>query len=271
MIRKPSAAGTFYSHNKTQLEREIQLLFEECSSLNPGSARGAICPHAGYQFSGAVAASTLKSCNLKKHIILVGPNHTGRGAFFSIMPQGRWMTPLAEVGINSDMAEAFLNHSRCLEADQEAHRFEHCLEVLVPLLQYLSDDFTIVPILVSTANEEVYRDISLSISQSVKDLQMENEVFIIASSDMSHYVSQQEAKKLDRMAVEAMLQLDSKQLSDKVINHHISMCGVSAACICLQAVKDLGATKAELIDYRTSGQVTGDYDSVVGYAGIKFI
>jgi hypothetical protein len=223
-------------------------------------------PHAGYMYSGRVAGETASRVNIKDKIILLGPNHTGLGAPFSIMTSGRWQTPLGEIKIDADLADKILRRSKYLKADDLAHAHEHSLEVELPFLQYFKDNFEFVPIVILSDELNILKELGREIASAVSDIK--DSTLIIASSDMTHYESQVEAEKKDKEAIQAILELNEDKLMERVRKLNISMCGYAPTIAALSAAKALGATKAILVRYQTSGDVTGDTDSVVGYAGI---
>ncbi|MBU0548964.1 MAG: AmmeMemoRadiSam system protein B [Candidatus Omnitrophica bacterium] len=265
-IRKPAVSGQFYSNSSEKLKENIQELIGNIS--NPVEAIGCILPHAGYLYSGSVAGKTVSRLKLKENAIILGPNHRGYGAAFSIMTKGQWQTPLGKTEINSDLAEAILNKSRHLSSDTLAHLSEHSLEVQVPFLQYLKKDIKIVPIAVTQAETSVYKEVGRSIAEALKEAGLANSSLIIASSDMTHYEPQKIAEEKDKEAIRAILELDEDKLIETVKRLKISMCGYAPVAIMLRAAKLLGAKKAELISYQTSADVTGDFQEVVGYAGM---
>jgi AmmeMemoRadiSam system protein B/AmmeMemoRadiSam system protein A len=227
---------------------------------------GVVSPHAGYVYSGPVTGATLSRVRFKETFIIMGPNHTGLGRPFSIMTRGAWATPLGEVPIDAELGRQILAASRYLQEDSQAHRFEHSIEVQLPFLQYLGKNFKLVPIVLAGAPEAVYKEIGRAIATAVRDLK--REVVIIASSDMTHYEPQQSAKQKDDYAIEALLRLDEDELVRRIQERNITMCGYAPAVCLITAARGLGAGQAELVSYRTSGDASGDYSSVVGYAGI---
>ena len=227
---------------------------------------GLVSPHAGYIYSGSVAAATIAKVKPKDTFIILGPNHTGRGKPFSIMTEGVWQTPLGEVVIDSRLAKQILDGSAYLEEDYSAHQYEHSIEVQLPFLKYFKKDFRLVPIVLSYAIGSIYKEIGSAIARAIKDLS--GEVVIIASSDMTHYESHESARRKDNSAIEAILALDEDELLKSVEELKISMCGYAPVTSLITAAKELGAKGAELVSYQTSGDTTGDYSSVVGYAGI---
>lgn len=266
MVRDPVVAGQFYPGSKDALRREVQGL------VDPGAKKedaiGVISPHAGYAYSGPVAASVLSAIKPKKTYVILGPNHTGLGEIFGLDMSDSWRTPLGDIEIDRQLAEAIKENCRYIKDDSLSHAHEHSIEVQLPILQVLQKDFKIVPIVVSYADLDMYRDVGRAIAGAVKGLKIEKGVTIIASSDMTHYESQENAKKKDRIAIEAILKLDEAKLIRKVLELDITMCGYAPASIMMVAAKELGAKSARVVKYQTSGDTSGDYSSVVGYAGL---
>lgn len=266
LVRKPAVSGQFYPGSAQGLKAEIEKLTRR--KISPSQAIGCILPHAGYIYSGTVAGKTVSRLKILDNAVLLGPNHTGFGAPYSIMTQGQWQTPLGRIKISSDLAKSILNNSQYLREDKQAHTHEHSIEVELPFLQYYKPDINIVPIVVTQDNISTYEEIGRSIALTLKEFKLQDSTLIIASSDMTHYEPQKQAEKKDKEAIEAILKLDENELVNRIKNSSISMCGCAPTAIMLIAAKLLGAKTAELISYRTSGDVTGDYTNVVGYAGI---
>jgi len=259
MIRKPVVAGQFYPASASELKAMIERMVKE-------DAIGLVSPHAGYVYSGAVTAAVISRIKLKDTFIIMGPNHTGSGKPLSIMTEGTWKTPLGKVEIDSELAKKILATSKHLKEDKVAHLYEHSIEVQLPFLQYFKPDFKLVPIVFGHASGTVYKEIGKEIAKAVKKLR--REVVIIASSDMTHYEPQESAQAKDSQAIEAILNLDEDELLKRVSQLGITMCGYAPAVSLIVAAKELGATGTELVKYQTSGDTTGDYSAVVGYAGI---
>jgi AmmeMemoRadiSam system protein B len=268
-IREPAVAGYFYPGEPDKLRKEL----ERCLSVRAGfkpaltkRAIGIVAPHAGYIYSGAVAGEVYQHVELPNTFIILSPNHTGAGEPYSIMPEGEWATPLGSARIDEELAKKFMRHCPLLTEDEEAHRAEHSLEVQIPFLQYLKEDFRFVPVTLSyisyKACEEVGRALAQTIQES-KDL-----ILIIASSDMNHYESQQTAERKDFLAIEQIKAVDPQGLYETVKKNSVSMCGIIPTTVMLVAARELGARKGELVKHATSGDVTRDYGSVVGYAGL---
>ena len=264
MLREPAVAGQFYPDSPSQLRAMIESFVDK--NAEKEDVVGLLAPHAGYIYSGAVAGAVISRVKFKDTFIILGPNHTGHGKPFSIMTEGSWKTPLGEVQIDSELAKKLVSISSYLKEDRLAHEFEHSIEVQVPFLQYFKPDVKIVPIILSLGNGDIYKQIGHDIVQALQELKREAVIF--ASSDMSHYEPQGIAKKKDQQAIEAMLDLNPDELLKRVEEQDISMCGYAPAVVMLTAAKELGAGKAELVKYQTSGDISGDFNAVVGYAGI---
>jgi len=264
MIREPVVAGQFYPAEAGELKKMIASMVDKKATSE--NVIGLVSPHAGYIYSGAVAAAVMSRVKIKDTVVIMGPNHTGMGKAFAIMTDGTWRTPLGDVEIDSELAKKILESSEYLEEDSGAHRFEHSIEVQLPILQYFRQDFKLVPIVLSYADGEVYKEIGGRIAAAIKNLK--RQAIIIASSDMTHYESQSSAQYKDEQAIEAILGLDADRLLRRIGELNITMCGYAPAVGLITAARALGAGKAELVKYQTSGDTTGDYSSVVGYAGI---
>lgn len=265
-IRKPVVAGQFYAGSSQALKNQIEALIDK--KITKSDIIACMLPHAGYAYSGRVAAETVSRINIKDKIILLGPNHTGYGGDFGIMTEGIWETPLGEVKIDSGLAQEILKRSKYLKDDILAHAHEHSLEVELPLLQYFKTDFEIVPIAFLSDNVVALKEIGKEIASVIKESHLEESTLIVASSDMTHYEPQAQAQAKDSEAIKAILELDEDKLMEEIMRLNISMCGYAPVIAMLSAVKALGAKTAKLIKYQTSGEVTGDKSSVVGYAGI---
>jgi len=264
MIRNPVVAGQFYPKAPEQLKEMINTFVDEKAAKE--DVVGFIAPHAGYMYSGHVAGAVISRVKFKDTFIIMGPNHTGQGKPLSIMTDGSWKTPLGEVGIDTELGKKILAVSGHLEEDHLAHQYEHSIEVQLPFLQYFKPDIKIVPILLSYTSDEVYKEIGRGLARAIKE--SGEGVVILASSDMTHYESQESARRKDNQAIEAILELNEDELLKRVHELDISMCGYAPAVSLISAAKELGASGAELVSYRTSGDTTGDYSAVVGYAGV---
>ncbi len=263
-IRQPAVAGRFYPGDPHDLRADVE------SYLSPQqkttSAVGCIVPHAGYMYSGHVAGAVYAGLDLPQRCIVLCPNHTGVGHPLAIMSQGAWETPLGLLSIDSPLAEAIKRRFPLLTDDAIAHRAEHAAEVQLPFLQVRKPDCTFVPIALGTSRYEILEALGIAIADAV--LELGDRVLLIASSDMNHYENDAVTRQKDAKAIERILVMDARGLFDVVMNENISMCGFGPAVVMLVAARRLGATETELIRYATSGDISGDRERVVGYAGI---
>jgi AmmeMemoRadiSam system protein B len=217
-------------------------------------------------YSGHVAGAVYARLELPKRYIILCPNHTGVGEPLAIMSEGSWHTPLGNVAIDTPLAKALMSRFPLLSEDEIAHRAEHALEVQLPFLQELAGDFKFVPITVGTGRFDALSALGITLAEIIK--QEAERVLIVASSDMNHYEPDAPTRVKDRKAIDKVLALDPKGLFDTIVKEDISMCGFGPTVAMLTAANRLGAKSAQLIKYATSGDVSGDLDQVVGYAGI---
>ncbi|OQB11097.1 MAG: hypothetical protein BWY16_00679 [Candidatus Omnitrophica bacterium ADurb.Bin205] len=266
-LRKPCVSGRFYPKSAQEIKKMIAGFLGVEKAVKT-KATGCILPHAGYIYSGKVAARALSQLDIPEKIILLGPNHTGSGPEFSIMCDGLWETPLGEVSIDSKLSRLLLGESNYLQDDSSAHMQEHSLEVELPILQYFSKGFEIVPITLKPERLNILRDIGIGIAGTIKNHNYNHKILLLASSDMTHYESEEDARIKDKRAIDAILTLDEEGLMESVDKFHISMCGCAPVAVMLSCAKALGATKGRLAMYQTSAEASGDKTSVVGYAGI---
>ena len=267
MRRKPAVAGQFYHDSSTRLSHQVRQYVAD--TLPKEHALAILSPHAGLIYSGAVAGEVYSRIVLPETFLLLGPNHTGLGARMSLMPQGEWEIPMGIFPIDEQLGKKILSNSPFVSTDSQAHMFEHSLEVQLPFIAHFSRTLKIVPLTIMSATIDECKNLGEGIAKSIKET--DYPVVIVASSDMSHYVSDAVARKKDKMAIDKILSLDPEGLFTVVRKEQISMCGYLPATIMLFAVKSLGAREARLVRYATSGDVSGDYDHVVGYAGILIV
>lgn len=268
MIRQAVVAGYFYPGRTETLLRTLEDLidFQE----EKLSAISIVVPHAGYMYSGKVAGKVYGRIEPPDVAVILGPNHTGLGPEVSLFSGEAFLTPLGEAKINKELSNLLLESSALISADTLAHRREHSLEVQIPFLQYLNPKIEIVPICIGHLSLEEIRDLGEALARSIDQFEasLEKNVLIVASSDFSHYEPQTVANTKDALAIREILNLSEEGLLQVVFRERISMCGVFPVAITIYASKLLGAEEAILVDYRTSGDVTGDYSAVVGYGGI---
>ena len=263
-IRHPAVAGRFYPRDRNTLLKDVKSYLSPQAATIP--ALGCVTPHAGYIYSGAVAGAVYAQVDLPRRIIVLCPNHTGKGRPLAIMSQGAWETPLGQVPIDAALADDLKRRFPLLTEDADAHRSEHAIEVELPFLQARRPDFTFVPIALGTAQFDILEKLSEAVADTIHS--QAERILIVASSDMNHYENDAITRIKDHKAIDRMLALDPHGLFDVVMREEISMCGFGPAVVMLTATMRLGATSAELIKYATSGDVSGDRETVVGYAGI---
>jgi len=266
MLRAPAVAGQFYPADRNSLAQAVSELTPLVSPSDKKKVLAVISPHAGYIFSGSVAGQTFGGVEIPEDVIILGPNHHGRGAPLALMKEGAWEMPMGRVPLNHELAELILKNSTDIEIDDTAHRFEHSLEVQIPFLQALQSNLKIAPIVVSHIPFELCRKTGKALAETITEY--DKPVMLVASTDMTHYESRSSATEKDRMALSKITGLDPQGLYETVVGRGITMCGIMPTTIVLTAALDLGAKKAELIRYTDSGQTTGDTDQVVGYAGL---
>jgi AmmeMemoRadiSam system protein B len=263
-LRHPAVAGRFYPGNRVALLQEVESYLAQAAAPKP--AVGCIAPHAGYIYSGPVAGAVYANIDVPKRCIVLCPNHTGRGRPLAIMSSGAWQTPLGPVEIDSALANTLKDQFPLISEDNEAHRGEHAIEVQLPFLQKRQLHFTFVPIALGTGNFETLEGLGVALGEVLRA--QDEAVLIVASSDMNHYESDRVTRVKDQKAIERILALDARGLYEVVVQQDVSMCGFGPAIAMLTAAKALGAASATLIKYATSGDVSGDREMVVGYAGV---
>jgi len=262
-LRSPAVAGQFYRGDPESLRRQVE------GYILPSSPRkciGVVSPHAGLMYSGSVAGAVFSSVLIPETVLLIGPNHTGFGERASIMASGKWGIPTGTFPVNSELAGALMKMTPLISENSTAHLYEHSLEVQLPFIRYFRESTSIVPLTLMQLTYAECEVVGQGIAEAIRSC--DEDVMIVASSDMSHYVSDETARKKDHMAIEKMIALDPGGLYDVIRKENITMCGYIPATIMLIASKMLGANVAELVRYATSAEVSGDYDHVVGYAGI---
>jgi AmmeMemoRadiSam system protein B len=262
--RHPAVAGRFYPGDPNQLRADIGSYLPAGSTKT--AAIGCVVPHAGYMYSGHVAGAVYARLAIPQRCLILCPNHTGRGVPLSMMSEGHWETPLGALPIDVELAESLKRQFPLLREDSEAHRTEHSVEVELPFLQALRPDVRFVPICLGTDRLEILAALGEAIAQVLKAAT--EAVLIIASSDMNHYESDAVTRVKDEKAIQQILALDPPGLFETVMKEKITMCGLGPTVAMLTAALRIGATIAELVKYATSGDISGEYQRVVGYAGV---
>ena len=266
MIRLPAVAGRFYPDDPGILRGTVDSFLLSGKEEKKIRARACLVPHAGYMYSGSVAGEVYRRMEIPARMILLGPRHFPQGAPLAILSDGAWQTPLGMAAIDRPLAEKIARAFPPLREDAVAHSAEHSLEVQLPFLQRLVPSFAFVPIVIGLAKWEPLEGLGHALASVISE---EREpVLLIASSDMNHYESDAVTRVKDRKAIDRILALEPRKLFDTVRDEEISMCGDAAAVAALIAARELGATEAELVRYATSGEVNGDMQEVVGYAGM---
>lgn len=269
MLRYPAVAGMFYESHGPRLKERLKRLFLESPdhAENREKVIGIIAPHAGYEYSGSVAARAHASIgkNPPKTFILLGPNHTGAGPAISVWNRGSWLTPLGECKIAENAADKLISASSIAKADESAHISEHSIEIQLPFLQFLfEDNIRIVPVCMADQSEEAAEDVAKAI------LSLNEDAIIIASSDFTHYESKKEAERKDAAAIRAIESLDVRRFYSILEENDISACGFGPIAVLMTVAKARGA-KIRKIAHSDSGDITGETGSVVGYAALKAV
>lgn len=267
ILRRAAVAGRFYPAQPDELREEALAYLSPPGSKHKAiHAIGCMAPHAGYMYSGHVAGALFASIEVPERCIVLCPNHTGVGRALSIICQGAWETPLGNIPVETELAQALRGRFPALEDDAAAHHAEHAIEVELPFLLLRQPQLKFVPIAVGTGRYEVLAELGHALADVIKGYA--HDVLIVASSDMNHYESDAVTRIKDQQALERILTLDPRGLFDVVTQQSISMCGYGPAVTMLTAARMLGAKSSELVKYATSGDISGDRDRVVGYAGV---
>ena len=276
MIREPVVSGQFYPGGEVDLRNMIKKCMDH--KYGPGSNPaisdekifGIICPHAGYVYSGPTACHSYKSISSQNPelVIIIGPNHFGIGQDAATMIDAQWQTPLGMVQVDSESAKQVAELSKYIEIDEYSHSQDHSLEVQIPMLQeILSNDFQILPIILRAQDLETAMDVGNAVSEIVK----KKNTIIVASSDFTHYEENSFAHQQDKALIEPILKMNIERFYQVLSEKRVTACGYGAMASTMVACKNLGATKGELLSYVTSGDVSGDVVSFLGYAAIKFV
>jgi AmmeMemoRadiSam system protein B len=261
--RRPAVAGRFYPGDADALEREVERYMQ--SDRPPTPAIAVIGPHAGYMYSGAILGETYAPVEIPGRVLIMCPNHTGRGARRSLWSGGPWQLPGGDLEVDQDLTGRLAEGGQ-LVPDTMAHVYEHSIEVHLPFLRARRPDVRIVPICLGSLSVEDCRELGESIAAAIRELG--EDVLVAASTDMSHYIPADRARELDGLALERAQALDPVGLHAVVRDKNISMCGYVPTTVALFAANALGAKTVQLVRYGSSGEASGDYDRVVGYAGL---
>jgi len=262
MDRRPVAAGTFYPGEAESLRALVQgLKAVERARTRPVAV---MAPHAGYIYSGAVAKSVFSNIDIAPVAVILCPCHVMAASAIGVWPDGRWRTPLGAVPVDEETAEHLLETVPGLTRDYHSHLEEHSLEVLLPFLQIYASRTAIVPISIAIDETEALIALGEGLAAALKG----RDVLVVASSDMTHYEEAGVAERKDKLALDKLLALDAEGMASVVSANDISMCGVAPATVMTAYAVQAGATSAQLVHYTSSGEASGDYSQVVGYAGV---
>jgi hypothetical protein len=279
MIRKPAVAGMFYESDEGSLKKRIEWCYQH--KLGPGrlpgklgnqrSIKGLIAPHAGYAYSGPVAANSyleLAEDGMPETVVILCPNHTGMGSGLAAMTNGSWLTPLGEVEIDHEFATELVNYYPLLDDDPSAHLQEHSCEVQLPFLQEITSNFQMVPVCMMMQDLETSRELGEAIAHTATKLG--RDIVVIASTDFTHYQPHEVAQAHDEKVLKAIAHMDEVEMIQKIQEYQVTMCGYGPVTATIEASRIMGAQQTSILQYATSGDTGGDKDSVVGYASAVF-
>ncbi|HET7108849.1 MAG TPA: AmmeMemoRadiSam system protein B [Candidatus Acidoferrum sp.] len=268
MLRLPAVAGQFYPADPRELTRLIRKFSAEDPEIKKTRVRACLVPHAGYIYSGGVAGAVFARMILPKQAVVLGVRHSPMGEDLAIVSEGEWRTPLGDAPVDEALGQRIKAACPALREDSVAHSREHSLEVEIPFLQILAPGFSFVPVAVGTLRFEELQELGMGLARVLKDSQ--EEILLVTSSDMNHYEPDDVTRIKDAKAIEQMKGVDARGLFEVCRKEKISMCGLGPAVVMLTAMKELDVTRGEVVRYATSGDVNGDRNAVVGYAGMIF-
>ncbi len=263
-MRRAVVAGAFYERERDRLEQQLRDCFSGLAREPDDAIRGAVVPHAGYMYSGHVAASVYAKLPKAETFVILGVNHQGMGSPIAVSTE-RWTTPLGEVGVDDEFVQALPR--RIIDIEETAHRYEHSIEVQLPFLQYTrTQPFRIVPISLGLIGIDTARELGEDLAATIAE--RNKRVIVLASSDFTHYEPDRIARANDGYVIEAIAELDVAKFYKRVYERNVTACGVDPIGVMLYTTKQLGATRGSVTKYETSGDITGDRRAVVGYGGI---
>jgi AmmeMemoRadiSam system protein B len=262
-LREPAVAGRFYSSDAGRLAAEVSGYLEPAAASR--CARVLVVPHAGYVYSGAIAGAGYACVAVPSRAVVLCPNHTGLGRQRAVWCTGSWRLPGGDVPIDEELAQSICERAE-LSDDRLAHLREHAVEVQLPFLRARRPDVRVVPICLARLSLAECSRVARGLASALADAP--DRPLMVASTDMSHYVRADEARRLDNLALERVTALDPEGLYEVVVEHDISMCGYIPTTVALMAARELGARRATVVRYGNSGEASGDFDRVVGYAAV---
>ncbi|MHC1610516.1 MAG: MEMO1 family protein [Candidatus Methanospirareceae archaeon] len=263
-MRRAAVAGAFYEGDEDRLKEQLRDCFSGIPREENEDIIGAVVPHAGYMYSGSVAASVYAKLPRADIFVILGVNHHGVGSSIAVSKEA-WATPLGVVEVDESFVDAL--PKRIIDVDETAHRYEHSIEVQLPFLQFIFDTrFRIVPICIGLSGEDTAKEIGEDLAETIA--KTDKKVVVLASSDFTHYEPERIAREKDEYVIEAIKELDVAKFYKRVYERNVTACGVDPITAMMHAVRRLGATEGRVTKYATSGEITGDRSSVVGYCGI---
>lgn len=265
MTRQPAVADRFYPGDAPALGELVNTLLTKYQREKTTEAIGVVSPHAGYMYSGDVCAETLSRITIPETVVILGPNHHGLGASIALS-QTPWKMAFGTVPIDESFSKIVAEADKNIQVSEAAHQFEHSLEVQIPFLQKLQKNLHIVPLALSHLSLQKCKELGKNLAEAID--RFDKAILLLASSDMNHFASREIGSKKDNLALTELLALKPEELYATVARNSISMCGVIPVTVVLYAALQLGADTAELIRYCDSGDVSGDIEQVVGYAGV---
>ena len=269
-VRNAAVAGSFYDADPENLRREVDFLLNEAKAPKlKGQIRGLVSPHAGYMYSGSVAAAAYRILKGSSYeaVFLVGPSHREYFNGVTIYPGDAYQTPLGQIPINKEFRASLIRQSPIIQLSESGHRAEHCLEVQLPFLQRVLGEFSIVPMIIANQTKEY----CLNLGNAIAAVARKRNVLLIASSDLSHYHHYDDAVRLDQQVISHVAAFDEHELMDRLDNEKVEACGGGSLVAVMHALKLLGANRSHVLLYSNSGDVTGDKSAVVGYCSAAFL
>jgi len=269
-VRHPAVSGMFYSSDPGALAADVSRMLDAAETVPvPGRLVALVVPHAGIMYSGPVAAYAYKHVPRASYprAVLVGVSHRHRIGTVSVYPEGRWPVPNGEFPVDAEFVSEFQSRLPVEAEGPGPHREEHCLEVQLPFLAETLGQVPIVPMLLGPPLPDLCTQLGKSLAETIR---ADHAAILLASTDLSHYHDQQRAEQLDHAAIDAVLTISAETLSRQARDGACELCGLAAVMTVMNAAAELGANRATLLRYATSGDITGDFDQVVGYAAIAF-
>lgn len=265
MDRRPAVSGFFYPSGKKELQTLLAEIYDQVSEPETcENPIGVVVPHAGFIYSGLTAMHSFRALrkSQRRKFVILGPNHNSYPKTASIYSDGSWITPLGTARVDSSLAKELAGLSEKMVVDVPSHSVEHSIEVQIPFLQYLyGEDFEFCPVIMGDQS----RDTILDIAKAMESL--DPEVVFIASSDMTHYESHESARRKDHELISVIESLDTSELYRILGEKRISSCGYGAIAVLMEITRSRGGS-LKLLNYSTSGEQSGDFSSVVGYASL---